>query len=213
MKRRSTFFLGLFFVLPVAGVIWAVTWIVNVGQGFAPAIRPFVPFVPQQVSSGWENALSILLGLVILAVACGLIYLVGVLLERKLAASFLKWARDLLAYVPVVGKLYTISRDVVDNIPEDPQKAFGEPVLVRYPGTHVLVIGFKTSETKQRIGVVFPGMPPCLPYFFKKSDVQKIPNVSIEEALRAVVSSGMSLPPDVIDAVDTAFPEDEAAVA
>ncbi len=210
MRKRSAFLLGLFFVLPVAGVVWALIWIINFGKGLAPTIRPLVPFLPQSTSPQLEKFISIALGLLVLAIACCIIYLVGLLLQRKIAATFLNRMRDLLVYVPGLGRIYTLVKGVVENIPEDPKKAFGEPVLVYYPGTHILVIGFKTGETRDRIGVVFPGIPPCTPYFFLRKHVRRIPNVSIEEALQAVVSSGMSLPHDVVEAIDHADITDKA---
>jgi len=109
--------------------------------------------------------------------------------------------------VPLVRSLYGGSKQILETIMASQSDAFREVVLVEYPRRGIWAIGFVTGVTKGEvqalskenlINVFVPTTPnPTSGFllFFKRDDTLVL-DMSVEEAVKMVVSGGIVTPED-----------------
>jgi Uncharacterized conserved protein len=136
--------------------------------------------------------------LLVIALTCG----IGFFVSNIVGFWFVSKMQKLLRKLPFVRSIYTACHDVVETLVADRDHRFSQVVLVPFPDDHGLVIGLipKLIEHQfdgvQRIGVFVPGTPnPLMGFFlFFPEDTIKPTTISIEEALKLVISAGSLTP-------------------
>ncbi len=199
LHLRQWFFSGILITAPLALTIY-ITW-------------SLVTFIDAQVSGlipVWLNPQTYVgfplpgIGLLIAAV-CFIIIgaLTAGIIGRMLLSSFDHVTRR----VPLVRSLYGASKQILETIMANQSEAFREVVLVEYPRRGVWAIGFVTGTTKGEvqalsqenlINVFVPTTPnPTSGFllFFERKDTISL-DMSVEEAVKMVVSGGIVTPPD-----------------
>ncbi len=140
-----------------------------------------------------------------LIIAIMLIYLSGVLLGNIVGKSIYSRLERLITQIPGFKQIYPHVKQVVDMILGDNKMAFSKVVLVEYPSKGVWTVGFLTGNSIRQIddtagGAVVSVFIPTSPTPFTgftinvlKDDAIEL-NMSVEEALRFVITAGVLAP-------------------
>ena len=140
-----------------------------------------------------------------LFVAIVLIYLAGRVLGGFIGRRLYARVERLLARIPIFKQVYPHVKQVVDFIFGESQMQFSKVVIVEYPRAGIWTVGLLTGDSLKDIqkqtetdivSVFIPSSPtPFTGYTITvpKNDAIELP-ISIDEALRFVVSGGVLVP-------------------
>jgi uncharacterized membrane protein len=200
-RLRGYFFAGVLVTAPIAITVY-IAWLLisfvdeRVFSVIPPEYNPetYLPFsVP-----GIGLVLMLLFLTVVGAVAAGY---VGKLLLRL--------SERALNRMPIVRSIYGTAKQLVETVISNKSSAFREVVLVEYPRKGVWTIAFLTGGTidevteiadatgRGMVNVYVPTTPnPTSGFllFLPESEVYRLP-LSVEEALKLVLSGGIVAPP------------------
>ncbi len=142
-----------------------------------------------------------------LLVAMLLIYLAGVLLGNIVGKSVYARVERLITRIPGFKQVYPHVKQVVDMIMGDNKLAFSKVVIVEYPSAGIWTVGFLTGGSLREIddaaggnvvSVFIPTSPTPFTGFTINLPKEKVIEIqmSIEEALRFVITAGVLAPSD-----------------
>lgn len=189
-KVGAQFLEGLLIVVPIGIALWILAWMFTTIDGFLqPLIKPF--FGRNIPGAGF--------GMTIL-----LIYLAGVLAENVIGRRLIHYGESLLARVPVFRYVYTGIKNLIEGFSMSGKGGFSQVVLVEFPGKGMKTVGFVTSEIMaedgERLLCVFVPQSPTPTTGFveivREKDIVRV-DMSIEDALKMVVSAGAFSPPEI----------------
>ncbi|OGO07333.1 MAG: hypothetical protein A2Y92_03590 [Chloroflexi bacterium RBG_13_57_8] len=179
---------GLLVVVPLGAsiliLIWVFTSIDNILQPIVRAIAG-------------RNIPGVGFGVTII-----LIYLAGVVARNFLGKKLMIWGNSILVRVPVLRGLYTGIRQIMQSVAATDRASFMQVVLVEFPRKEMWTVGFVTKEIttedgEKFVNVLIPTSPtPWSGYFqiLKEKDIIRT-QISVEEAVKMIVSGGMTVPP------------------
>ena len=196
-KIRSWFLTGILVMTPLILTIyvaWAfITFVDNL----------VVPLVPFDYRPSNYLPFSIPgLGLIIVFIFTTF---VGLLATGLLGRTLIRIWENILNRMPVVRSVYSAIKQILETVMATQSDAFRQAVLVQYPRKDIWAIGFVTGSTKGEVGkrvdkkmvnVFMPTTPnPTSGFllFFPEEDLIFL-NMSVEDALKLVVSGGMVVP-------------------
>jgi len=211
-RLRSWFFTGILVTAPVLLTIY-ITWAAI--QLIDSQVVSLIPIL-----ADWNRLEVPGVGLVI---GVMLITLIGALAAGFLGRWIIRLGESLLNRMPVVRSIYGASKQILETIISSQSDAFREVVLVEYPRKGLWVIGFVTGGTKgevnrriniDMVNVFVPTTPnPTSGFllFCPRKDVVFM-EMTVEEAVKLVVSGGIVTPPDrnVTGTLDAASPARKA---
>jgi uncharacterized membrane protein len=196
---------GLLVWVPLAITVWVISAIVGVMDGFLRILpedwRPEV-WLPLLHLPKSLPGLGVLFALLI-------VFITGILAANFLGRQLLFFWDKLLGYIPVVRTIYSSVKQVSDTLLSDSGNAFKTAVLVQYPRTGVWTVAFQTGKPAvdiaaqlngEHISVFVPTTPNPTSGFFLivlKSDTKPL-SMSVDEALKYVVSMGVVAPKSVL---------------
>jgi len=195
-RLRSWFFTGILVTAPVLLTIY-ITWAAI--QLIDSQVVSLIPIL-----ADWNRLEVPGVGLVI---GVMLITLIGALAAGFLGRWIIRLGESLLNRMPVVRSIYGASKQILETIISSQSDAFREVVLVEYPRKGLWVIGFVTGGTKgevnrriniDMVNVFVPTTPnPTSGFllFCPRKDVVFM-EMTVEEAVKLVVSGGIVTPPD-----------------
>jgi len=143
-----------------------------------------------------------------LLIAIILIYLSGMLLSNFMGRRIYHQVERLIARIPGFKQVYPHVKQVVEMVVGEKKMAFSTVVLVEYPSAGIWTIGFLTGESIRDIdeaagarvqSVFIPTSPTPFTGFtinVAKSKIRVL-NMSMEEALRFVITAGVLAPGDM----------------
>ena len=148
-------------------------------------------------------------GLGIIA-AIVVLFLTGVFAANVLGRQILAAWDSLLGRIPVVKSIYSSVKKVSESLLSDSSRSFRTPVLVPFPQPNIWTIAFVSGHIPDKLkgslphdddylSVYVPTTPnPTGGYYImvKKSDVREL-DMSVDEALKYVISLGMVMPDEV----------------
>ncbi len=198
-KIRSWFITGILVLTPIiltVYVAWAfITFVDNL----------VVPIVPIDYRPSNYLPFSIPgLGLIIVFTFTTL---VGSLATGLFGRTLIRIWENILNRMPVVRSVYSAIKQILETVMAAQSDAFRQAVLVQYPRKDIWAIGFVTGTTKGEVGkyvskkminVFMPTTPnPTSGFllFFPEKDLIYL-KMSVEDALKLVVSGGMVIPKD-----------------
>ena len=199
-KLRGFFVAGLLVLTPLALTVWVV-WQLFVGiDGLLnePISKAFFR------SLGVETAYRSIPGLGLLAILL-LILLVGFIARNFVGRKIISLGNLILRKIPVVRHIYSTFQQISEAFLTERSDVFKKAVLFEYPRKGIYSIGFITQDTKGLIqdclskdvySLFLPTTPnPTSGYllFVPKSDVRLL-NLSVEEALKLIISGGAIVP-------------------
>ena len=199
IKIRSWFITGILVLTPIILTVYvAWTFITFVDNLVVPIVpidyRPsnYLPFsIPG-------------LGLIIVFIFTTL---VGSLATGLFGRTLIRIWEYILNRMPVVRSVYSAIKQILETVMAAQSDAFRQAVLVQYPRKDIWAIGFVTGSTKGEVGkyinenminVFMPTTPnPTSGFllFFPEKDLIFL-KMSVEDALKLVVSGGMVIPKD-----------------
>lgn len=153
-----------------------------------------------------------------LFIAIMLIYLAGVLLGNIVGKSLYSRVERLITRIPGFKQVYPHVKQVVDMVIGEKKMAFSKVVVVEYPKDGIWTVGFLTGNSLREIdgfagdrvvSVFIPTSPTPFTGFtinMPRSKVQEI-SMTIEEALRFVITAGVLAPGDMPSEKDPALAE------
>ena len=133
--------------------------------------------------------------------------IIGALTTGVLGGMIIRTSERLMDRVPLMRSIYSASKQVLVTVVGSQSDAFREVVLVEYPRKGLWAIGFVTGATKGEIqalakeelmNVFVPTTPnPTSGFllFLTRDNVISL-DMSVEEAVKLVVSGGIVTPPD-----------------
>ena len=197
LKIRSWFFTGILVMTPLIltiYVVWAfITFVDNL----------VVPLVPIEYRPSYYLPFSIPgLGLIIVFLFTTF---VGILATGLFGRTLIRLWENILNRMPVVRSVYSAIKQILETVMATQSDAFRQAVLVEYPRKDIWAIGFVTGSTKgevsenvnkKMVNVFMPTTPnPTSGFllFFPEKDLIFL-EMSVEDALKLVVSGGMVVP-------------------
>jgi uncharacterized membrane protein len=197
---------GLLVWLPLAITIWLLAWLLGVLDGLFGSLLGGTQAVLPTAAHSTIETLRHVPGLGVVGVAA-LLILTGVLVTNIFGQWVVRQWDGVIARIPIVKSIYSSVKQVSDTLFSSSGNAFREAVLVQYPRQGAWTIAFVTGrpsgEVAAHLGedwvsVYVPTTPNPTSGFFlvmRKSEVIELA-MSVDEALKYVISMGVVAPPD-----------------
>ncbi len=201
-RLRGWFLAGLAVTAPVFFTIYITVLIINLLDSQVVAI---LPMSVRDALSGWVPGFGVWpgVGLVIGFVS---ITFIGALAPGFIGRWLIRMGENLLNRMPIVRSLYGASKQILETVTASQSDAFRDVVLVQYPREGLWVIGFVTGATKgevqaktadSMVNVFVPTTPNPTSGFLLFCPAEDLTylDMSVENALKLVVSGGIVTPP------------------
>jgi uncharacterized membrane protein len=198
-RLRAYFFAGILITAPLSITIYLAALFI----GFVD--RQVTPLIPAHYNPETYLPFSIPgLGLVVVIVT---MILVGALTAGFLGRYFVRVSERILARMPVVRNLYSTTKQIFETVLAQKSTAFRQAVLVEYPRRGIWAIAFITGRTEGEVqnlteetvtNIFLPTTPnPTSGFLLFVPKKELIPlTMSVEEAIKMVISGGIVTPPD-----------------
>ncbi|HCK32091.1 MAG: hypothetical protein CMH32_07575 [Micavibrio sp.] len=198
-KIRGYFIAGLLVVVPITITLYFAFFVVTSIDGWVAGL------VPAQYNPNNYLPFSIP-GLGLIAVFMALV-VIGFFAANFFGRFLIRISEYLLDRVPVVKTIYGAIKQIMETVLANQSEAFREAVLLEYPRKGCWSIGFLTGTTSgevqavtkdKMINVFVPTTPnPTSGFllFVPEKDIYRL-HMTVEEALKMVVSGGIVTPPD-----------------
>ena len=198
-RMRAYFFAGILVTAPITFTFYLAWLLINFVDN---KVRPLIP-----AKYNPETYLPFALpglGLFVLFVS---LTLIGALTAGFLGRFFIKLSERILNRMPVIRSIYNATKQILETVLAQQSNAFREAVLVEYPRRGMWAIAFITGRTEgeiqnlteeECINVFVPTTPnPTSGFllFVPKADLVHL-DMSVEEAIKMVISGGIVTPPD-----------------
>ncbi|HTH18399.1 MAG TPA: DUF502 domain-containing protein [Magnetospirillum sp.] len=198
-RLRAYFFAGVLVTAPVA-ITFFIAW-------------QFIKFVDDQVSPLIPSHLNPEkwgipgFGLLLMVVS---LTLIGALTAGFAGRLVVRLSDAVLARMPVLRGIYSAVKQIFETMLAQKANAFREVVLIEYPRAGIWTMGFITGTTggevrarfdEEMVNVFVPTTPnPTSGFllFLRRRDVQVL-DMSVEDGIKMVVSTGIVTPPDKSD--------------
>lgn len=194
---RSHFLAGLLVFLPLAITLWFIGWVINLLDSvlavLPDALHPnsYLPFAIPKLGALVTLLLILFLGFLTRGVAT----------RRFLAA----WERVFIQ-IPVFRGVYTAAQKLVQTFLGQ-SNAQRQVVMIEYPRTGVFTIGFamgrawshlEDKKNAQLVNVFVPTTPNPTSGFYLLVPTDEVTplNLTMEEGLKLITSSGLITPDD-----------------
>ena len=203
-RIRAYFFAGVLVSTPIAVTIALALWFIEFVDSH---IVPLIP-VHWNPNTYIQDYFGITLsvpgvGVVVLAVV---ITLIGALTAGFLGRFIIRTGENIVARMPVVRSIYSASKQILETVFRDQSEAFREAVLVEYPRRDAWTIAFITGRTTGEVqartpddvvNVYVPTTPNPTSGFLLYVPVKDLKplDMSVEDAVKMVISVGMVTPP------------------
>jgi uncharacterized membrane protein len=187
---RAQFVAGLLVVVPIGASVLILAWIFNsIDHILQPAVRAIFG----------HNILGVGFGASVV-----LIYLVGIIARNIIGRRIIRYGDSILNKVPIFRQLYSGIRQVLESFAAPDKTGFMQVVLVEFPKPGMKALGFVTNEFKDSNGekllsILIPTAPNPTTGFMeiiREKDVIRT-KLSVDEALKMVVSAGRMTPSEV----------------
>lgn len=202
---RKWLFTGLLVVVP--GVI--TVWVLHSVVGLLDQTLQILPtnWQPDKVLGFHIPGFGVILTLVILLV-------VGAIASNFAGRKLVQLGDAIVGRIPVVRSIYSSVKQVSDTLFSESGNAFRKAVLVQWPRDGVWTVAFVTGAPSgevaaylrdEFVSVYVPTTPnPTSGYFVmvRKSDCIEL-DMSVDAALKYIVSMGVVAPPDPVAAVSS----------
>ena len=213
-RLRTYFLAGILVTAPIS-ITFYLAWLF-----IAFVDRQVTPLIPEAYNPTTYLPFA-LPGLGLLIVVVFLI-LVGALTAGFLGRYVVRTGERLLAHMPVIRSLYGAVKQIFETVLAQQSKAFREAVLVEYPRRGVWAIAFITGRTEgevqnlveeETINIFLPTTPnPTSGFLLFVPKKELVPlAMSVEEAIKMVISGGIVTPPDPRPPEEQAVPKVSAA--
>ena len=188
---RGKIVAGLVTVAPILATVWILTVLFNFFDGFAaPLLDSLLPIhIP---------GLGVIIALIFM-------YLLGILVTNFLGKKIVSIGEAILRKIPLANTIYGTAKQITQSVSGASNKAFKKAVLINYPRPGLWTIAFVTGDSIDGNGVSYyhlfvpttPNPTSGVMVIIPQDDVIDS-NLTVEEALKTIISGGM-LGPKVND--------------
>ena len=194
---KKYFITGLLIWIPLAITVWVLSAIVGT-MDQSLRLLPSAIHPTNLLGFNIPGAGTVLTLLVIL--------LTGVVATNIIGQRMVRFWEALLARIPVVKSIYYSVKQISDTLFSGSGEAFRKVLLVRYPHPEAWAVAFLTGTPaedvsamtgEELVSVFIPTAPsPVNGFFFfvKKNETIEL-EMSVEDALKYIVSMGVVAPP------------------
>ena len=202
---KANFFTGLAVVLPALLSIGVVVWLFVTVANFTIPLLFFLPKDWTHERAG-EGPMHWYWSLFALALAIGLITLVGRFARHYLGKKLIQLADQTLLRVPLLNKIYGALKQINEAFTSSKTSSFKQVVLVEFPRAGIYSVGFITGaqhgevqhKTQEEVvGVFVPTTPNPTTGFIVLVPQQQIVKLemSVADGIKFIMSLG-SVAPD-----------------
>ena len=213
-RLRGYLLAGVLVTAPLGVTVLLAWWIITFID------ERITPLIPAQYNPESYLPFSLPgLGLVVLVI---FLTLIGALTAGFLGRWVIHTGERVLNRMPVIRSIYSAVKQIFETVLAQQSNAFREAVLVEYPRRGIWAIGFITGTTKGEVqnlteettvNIFLPTTPnPTSGFllFIPREDVIPL-DMSVEEAVKMVISGGIVTPPDRRPLVEQEAPKTSAA--
>jgi len=213
-RLRTYFLAGILITAPIS-ITFYLAWIfVNFVDSKVTPLIP-VKYNPETYLPFGTPGLGLVVVFVVLT-------LIGALTAGFVGRLYLRTTERLLNRMPVIRGFYSAIKQILETVLAQQSNAFREAVLVEYPRRGIWAIAFITGRTKgevqnlteeECINIFLPTTPnPTSGFllFVPKKELTQL-SMSVEEALKMVISGGIVTPKDHRPSEDQGKPQISAA--
>jgi uncharacterized membrane protein len=223
-KIKIYFFRGLALLLPTILTLWLFVWgyhfiqnnisgIINVGivklvmiiEGYELSDTQAFDQFSEFWVHGWGSIAGFIIALILVIIA-------GYMFAGVLGKAIWKMIENFMLNTPLLRKVYPHIKQVTDFIftQDEEKKIFSKVCAVEFPRKGMWTIGFvtgtvmmkdKNGQEQEMVNVIVPHSPSPITGFVvivPKEDVIAV-DMTVEEALKFVISAGVIVPGFVID--------------
>ncbi len=191
---RTKIFAGILVVLPLGITLLVLNFVFNTLDSI------LAPLMPDINISLFHRAFH-LPGVGIISFFL-LLYLIGLVTTNVLGRKLITWGDRLFTTIPVVKNIYTSSKQLTDAFSATRKGSFRQAVFVEFPQEGNFVLGFVTNEltdlerqTKVTVFVPTAFVPPQGFLLFLPKEKTLPSQLTVEEAIKAIMSVGIVTPP------------------
>jgi uncharacterized membrane protein len=205
---RTKIFAGILVILPLGITILILEFVFRMLDNILGPVMP-------EVKVYLFNRNFLIPGLGILGFFL-LVYLAGVIATNVIGRKLVSWGDRLFVNIPVVKNIYSSSKQLTDAFSSTRKGSFRQAVFVEFPQEGNFVLGFVTNEltdldqqTKVTVFVPTAFVPPqgFLLFLPKKKILPS--QLTVEEAIKSIMSVGIVTPHTLSVALSEAKPERE----
>jgi uncharacterized membrane protein len=190
---RTKVFTGILVVLPLGITFLVLKFVFNTLDSI---LGPLMPEI--NVSVMHRNFLLPGLGI---AAFFLMLYLIGVIASNVLGHKLVHFGDRVFKTIPLVKNIYTSSKQLTDAFSATRAGAFRQAVFVEFPMEGNFALGFITNELKdvnrqEQVVIFVPTafVPPMGILLFLPREKVIPSNLTIEEAIKAIMSVGIVTP-------------------
>lgn len=199
---------GVLVVFPLAVTLWLVAAIFGIINGTVTrAVRALIGWAGLSLEGLWWDRLLPLAGILVsVAILMG----VGLLASNLMGRRLIRTLENVLLAIPLVRVIYSSAKQLLEAFTAGRQDAFREVVALEYPRTGCWALGFVTSSTRgtmwkqagdrEMVQVFLPTSPnptSGMMLIVPREELTTLA-LSVEDALKMIVSGGLVLPPQLV---------------
>ncbi|MDG4604318.1 MAG: DUF502 domain-containing protein [Defluviicoccus sp.] len=211
-RLRAYFLAGVLVVAPISITFYLAWLLISFVDN---RVTPLIParFNPETYLPFAIPGVGLIIGVIFLT-------LVGMLTAGFFGRLFMRASEAVMVRTPFLRGIYGAVKQIVETVLAQQSAAFREAVLIEYPRRGIWAIGFLTGRTEGEVqyktkedvlNVFLPTTPnPTSGFLLFVPRAEVVPlTMSVEGALKMVISGGILTPPVVDDAssVDDASAE------
>ncbi len=204
---RKSFFTGLGIILPLVLTVLIVMFLINLLTkpflGIAQGLLDYSGLLGKPILFLSSEQLVLITSKFLVLLSLFVFTLVIGFFARWVFVHYLIRIGDYIIHkIPVVNKIYKAIKDVVTTLFDSPNQTFSQVVLVPFPHTKGLALGFIVAEKlpdesdkeySDLVSVFVPATPnPTMGFMllYKRSQLHYL-DMKIDEALKCIVSCGV----------------------
>ncbi len=136
-----------------------------------------------------------------------LVLLAGIIATNFVGARLFHFGDRFMTRMPLIRIVYTAAKQLVESLLAPKMRAFSEVALIEYPRPGIYAIGFLSGQSRMldagsgataSVRMVFVPTTPTpfsgLVVFVPEDEIHRI-DISLEEAVKIIVSGGIVAPP------------------
>jgi len=212
-RLRAYFLTGLLVTAPISITILAAWLFIDFVD------QKVTPLIPQAYNP--ETYLPFSLPGLGLVIVLAVLTIVGMLTAGFVGKLIVRVSESIMARMPVISGIYSATKQIFETVLAQKSQAFREAVLIEYPRRGIWAVGFITGTTKGEVqnltaedcvNIFLPTTPnPTSGFllFVPKGDLVPL-NMSVEQAVKMVISGGIVTPPDLRPAEEQAVAQTSA---
>ncbi|MEQ4489595.1 MAG: DUF502 domain-containing protein [Dehalococcoides mccartyi] len=190
-KLIKQFITGIITVVPFGATILILIWIFNAIDSI---LQPIITAICGHTITGVGFGVTI-----------ALIFLTGVVASNVIGKYLVRYIESASSSIPIVSLLYKGIKEILESFFTPGKTGFLQVVLVEFPRKGMKTIAFVTSELNDEAGkkmytVFIPTVPNPTSGFLQIVEEGEATrtNISIEDAIKMVVSAGKASPKNVL---------------